>query len=108
MTESARRQTVQEIVDGLRDHVWTLLLAGEVNAAMVLLRATLPDYLRATAPVVKPAQQPLEGIVVVTPPRSTGRDLVRRPTAAPPVPQRKPKGVNVLGGWVNNAQSTVN
>jgi hypothetical protein len=94
--------TVEDIVDGLRDHVWTLLLAGEVNAAMVLLRASLPDYLCATAEVVKPVQ-PLEGIVVVPP--VSARDLARRPAASLVLQRTPPKGVNVVGGRVNSAES---
>jgi hypothetical protein len=40
--------TVDDIVSGLRDHVWTLLKAEKLDAVMVLLEAALDDFLRAT------------------------------------------------------------
>ncbi len=61
VTTTAAPRTVDEIVAGLKDHVWTLIRAQQVDAAMVLLASELDEYLAATAP--KPA---LEGNVVVT------------------------------------------
>ena len=43
--------TIEEIVDGLKDHVWVLLRAGHVDAAMSLLADSVEDYLRIVAEV---------------------------------------------------------
>lgn len=40
--------TADDIVAGLRDHVWTLVRAGKVDAAMVLLDANLDAFMAAT------------------------------------------------------------
>lgn len=45
-------RTVDEIVNGLKDHVWTLLRAQRVDAAMVLLAAELDAYLEDRKSVV--------------------------------------------------------
>jgi hypothetical protein len=56
-------RTVEQIVDGLKDHVWTLVCAQRVDAAMVLLEASLEDYLAAAAAAASQVEV-LEGIVM--------------------------------------------
>lgn len=54
--------TVDDIVDSLREHVWTLIRADKIDAAMVLLQASLDDYLAAAA--VPDPVTVLEGIIL--------------------------------------------
>ncbi len=75
VTTALAPATVEEIVDGLKGHVWTLLRAGQLNAAMVLVADSVEDYLRIMAQVeaaqvqaaVGPAVEEESGTVEVTP-----------------------------------------
>jgi hypothetical protein len=55
--------TVEDIVDGLRDHVWTLVRAHRVDAALILLEASVEEFLQASSRG-EPAPEVLEGIVM--------------------------------------------
>lgn len=39
--------SVDEVVGRIKDNVWTLLLAGQMDAALVLMRSQLEDFQRA-------------------------------------------------------------
>ena len=97
MSTSSTR-TPEEIVAGLREHVWTLLVAQNVPAAMTLLAAELPEWLEATA-VPDP---PLEGLVMFT-----GAELVlARESPRVGSPRCAPDQVNSFGSRVNDAVRT--
>ena len=65
MTVTTERVTVDDIVDDLWVHVWTLVRAGMTDAAMVLLEASVDDFLAASAPEPESEQVVvLEGIVL--------------------------------------------
>lgn len=51
--------TVDEIVTDLRDHVWTLIRAGQVDAALVLISARVDDYRNAAEIESRAALVPL-------------------------------------------------
>lgn len=57
MTVSTPVRTVEDIVGGLGPHVWTLVRAQKLDAALVLLAAEAEAFLRAQA-------EPLEGRIV--------------------------------------------
>lgn len=52
VTTEATPRTVDDIVGGLRDHVWTPIRAQKLDAALVLMQVEVEDFLRASqAPV---------------------------------------------------------
>lgn len=89
MIDEKSRPTTDDVIDGLREHVWQLLVRDKVDAAMVLLEASLPAFMAAL-------ERDRRQVEVWEAPVEVPRPARRRRPIPMPAPASEPLTGNVM------------